>query len=223
MPKQINGIWLPDREEHLVPELVAGTWFAGASTVQFRKFAACFPHIRQFRHAVDIGANAGIWTRVLRRCFSVVTCFEPNPECHEAFWLNNPWREMPEGGGQVVFYDAALGNEPGTMRLNTKLRSTAFTRLDPDGDTEVDVRTLDSYKLDEVDFIKIDVEGFEHPVVRGAVETIRKWRPLLIVEQKPDNAERHGLKRFGAVNLLKKMGGVVIAEISGDMIVQFPK
>jgi FkbM family methyltransferase len=222
MPKQVNGVWLPDREEHLVNDVLASPMFAGAGSVQFKKYAACIPYIRQFRHAVDIGANCGIWTRVMARCFPLVTAFEPSAEAIECFWLNNPWREMDDRS-QIILKAYALGAEPGTIKLNTKLRSSGFTRADPEGDAEVEIRTLDSFDLPQVDFIKIDVEGFEHPVVKGAVETIRKYRPLLIVEQKPDNAERHGFKQYGAVNLLKKMGANQIADISGDVIMQFPK
>lgn len=222
MPKQVNGVWLPDREEHLAVDVLASPFVAGAGTVQWKKFAACVPHIRQFRHAVDIGANCGVWTRVMARLFPLVTAFEPVPEVVECFWLNNPTERMDDRS-QIVLHRVALGEEEGRLRLNTQLRSTGFTRADPEGDLDVPVRTLDSYDLAEVDFVKIDVEGFEHPVVRGAIATIKRSRPLFIVEQKPDNAERHGFKRFGAVNLLKKMGGKVIAEISGDMIVQFPK
>jgi FkbM family methyltransferase len=218
MPKQVNGVWLPDREEHLVADIMRKpVEFAGSGTFQFRKFAAAFPHIRNFRHGVDIGANCGIWTRVMARCFGLVTAFEPNPEVIECFWLNNPWRE----NAGLVLYKNALGEQAGKVRLNTQLRSTAFTRADPDGDLEVTVRTLDSFNLPQVDFIKIDVEGFEYPVVRGAVETIQKWRPTMIVEQKPDNAERHGFKQYGAVRLLEKMGGKIVTEISGDVIVRF--
>lgn len=222
MPKQVNGVWLPDREEHLVNDILASPIFAGAGTVQFKKYAACIPFIRRFGHAVDIGANCGIWTRVLARCFSLVTAFEPSPEAIECFWLNNPWREMDDRS-QVVLKTIALGAEAGTLKLNTQLRSSGFTRADPEGDLEIDVRTLDSFNLPAVDFIKIDVEGFEHPVIKGAVETIQKHRPVVIIEQKPDNAERHGFKRFGALRLLEKMGAKVVAEISGDFVVQFPK
>lgn len=222
MPQEYRGLWLPDREEYLKRDIEVSPVFAGAGTIQFRKFAACIPHIRQFRHGIDIGANCGIWTRVMARCFALVTAFEPSPEAIECFWLNNPWREMNDRS-QVVLKEMALGAEPGTLRLNTKLRSSGFTRADPEGDLEVEVRTLDSLDLPFVDFIKIDVEGWEHPVVKGAAETIRKHRPLMILEQKPDNAERHGFKRFGAVNLLKKMGANQIADISGDIIMQFPK
>jgi hypothetical protein len=47
---------------------------------------------------------------------------------------------------------------------------------------EVVVRTLDSYAFEEVRIIKIDVEGSEMEVLDGGRETIRRYRPPLIVE-----------------------------------------
>jgi FkbM family methyltransferase len=199
----------------------AAPYFAGAATFQFRKFAAAFPYIKNFRHAVDVGAHVGLWTRVLMRCFGMVTAFEPNPECEEYFWLNNPWRAYDKSS-QAIFKSVGLGHFPGKLKLNTQLpKSTAFTRIDPDGDTEIDIRTLDSFQLENVDFIKIDVEGWEAHVVRGGEETIRRWRPTMILEQKPGNAERHGMRQYEAVELLESWGAKRKAEVSGDVIVTF--
>jgi FkbM family methyltransferase len=220
MPKQVHGVWLPDREDYLIQDIRISPQFAGAGTIQFKKYAACMPHIRQFRHAVDIGANCGIWTRVMARCFPLVTCYEPNAECHEAFRLNNPQpvTERRKDQTKIVLHPYALGHEPGRLKLNTKLRSTGFTRVAEDGDLDVEVRTLDSFELQEVDFIKIDVEGWEHPVIVGAHDTIVRCRPTMIIEQKPNNAELHGLTQFGAVKLLGKWGAREISNISGDVI-----
>lgn len=218
--KEVNGLSLPDREKHIDQVIQAGPYFAGLGTFQFKKFAAAFPRIKNFRHAIDIGAHVGMWTRVLARCFNIVTCFEPNPECEECFWANNPWQKCDDHS-QIVLKQVALGATAGKTKINTQQQSqsTGWTRVDPEnGDVEVEIATLDSFNLEWVDFVKIDVEGWEHNVVKGAHETLAKWKPLVIVEQKPNNAELHGLKQFGARDLLKKMGANEIATISGDVI-----
>jgi hypothetical protein len=46
----------------------------------------------------------------------------------------------------------------------------------------VDVRTLDSYELQRLDLIKVDVEGHEFSVLEGARQTIERCRPSIIVE-----------------------------------------
>lgn len=211
--KEVNGLWLPDHENYLIADIHASPFFAGRGTVQFKKFARAFPEIKNWRHAIDIGANLGIWTRVMARCFEQVSCFEPNPECHEAFLSNTNGSDC-----KIDLYSVALGNERKEVCLNTKLKSTAFTRVDEGGNQFVQQEMLDDFEFENVDFIKIDVEGWEHNVIKGAGNTIRRWRPIIILEQKPNNAELHGLKQYGAKNLLGKIGMKEIVNISGDVI-----
>lgn len=49
----------------------------------------------------------------------------------------------------------------------------------------VELRTLDSLELQKVDFIKIDVEGYEYFVLQGGLNTIRKFKPQIILEYSP--------------------------------------
>jgi hypothetical protein len=66
------------------------------------------------------------------------------------------------------------------------------------GDVSVSVRmtTVDSYasnqKLSRVDFIKIDVEGFEMEVLSGAENALLKYRPMLCVEVNDEHLRRFG-------------------------------
>ena len=79
-------------------------------------------------------------------------------------------------------------------------------------------RTLDSFSLDRVDFIKIDVEGQELPVVTGARETILRSRPVICVEQKGWNADHVRDWNKDALNLLKSWGMVEVWHFSGDHV-----
>lgn len=56
----------------------------------------------------------------------------------------------------------------------------------------VEIRTLDSYNLKDVDIIKIDVEGFEYDVLLGSIKTIEKWRPVVQVEMVYGQPHRFG-------------------------------
>ena len=49
--------------------------------------------------------------------------------------------------------------------------------------------TLDQFNLQDVDYIKIDVDGYEKKVVQGAIKTIKKYSPLLIFEQENGTTE----------------------------------
>jgi hypothetical protein len=44
------------------------------------------------------------------------------------------------------------------------------------------VKKLDNYQIDNVDFIKIDVEGYEHKVLEGGINLISKYKPYILIE-----------------------------------------
>jgi FkbM family methyltransferase len=87
----------------------------------------------------------------------------------------------------------ALSDTTGEARMRVLVEDLGRSTIedennldDPDGsardDFEVAVRTLDSFQFDDVGFMKIDVEGHELAVLRGASETIGSNRPNLLVE-----------------------------------------
>lgn len=132
--------------------------------------------------ALDIGANHGIYAYALARIASTVHCFEPLPACCaniEAAAIGN-----------VQVHNCALSDRAGRMRLYVPLEGTraVHTRASlekPTGPCEmidVDVRTVDSFDLPRVDFIKMDVEGAEAAALRGAAGTIERHHPALLVE-----------------------------------------
>jgi hypothetical protein len=80
------------------------------------------------------------------------------------------------------------------------------------------MRTLDSYDLRNVDFLKIDTEGYEFFVLKGGEKTIRRDQPCVIVEQRPDHGRAYGVSDTEAVALLESWGASVIEEICEDYI-----
>jgi hypothetical protein len=69
-----------------------------------------------------------------------------------------------------------------------------------------------------VDLIKCDNEGYELFVMRGAVDTLRRCRPVVIVEQKPGHGKAFGLDDDAAVRFLEKQGMRVKRVMSGDYV-----
>lgn len=220
--KQHRGIWFPDSEEHLCEMIDFGPQFAGLPTYQFKKFAKAFPLIKNFRHAVDVGSNVGLWARVLVRCFGRVSAFEPVPELNECLWRNIDANDLT----RVELFPVALGETDGRVSLQTRGNSTGYTHVSPDGKgviADVPMRRLDSFGLEKVDFLKIDTEGFELYVTRGGKQTIMASRPVMIIEQKPTNPERYGLTPDDLVSTLRDWGAVVAFEWSGDYCFTWPK
>lgn len=153
--------------------------------------------------AVDVGANYGAYSFWLGRIYERVVAFEPVEEC--ARFLENAFPK-------VDTIRAALGDRNGNALLEIDERDgkivTTEARIRDDSRTstgaprlrEVSMRTLDSYKFEDVGFIKIDVEGHELAVLRGAEGTLEAFRPSLIIECE----ERH---REGALDSVREFLG----------------
>lgn len=132
-------------------------------------FLASASHIRQFRNAVDIGCRDGEYSRYLQKHFEHVYAFDPN--CRKNFPFNVDM-------SKVTHFNCALGDEGGEIEMFGSGHS------DKGGKHRiVPVFRLDEFELDRIDYIKIDVEGFEKKVLIGAKRTIERDRPVIIIEQ----------------------------------------
>jgi FkbM family methyltransferase len=149
--------------------------------------------------AIDIGANDGSYVHYMRRHARRVVAFEPMPALARA--LRRKFG--------VVVESLALSDRPGTVSLcmpvvggvvvtGCSTVSPAATATYP-GHRAMDVPmdTLDNVYGGQAGFIKIDVEGHEQAVLDGAIETIRRCRPRLLVEV-DDRLSPGGLMRAKA-------------------------
>lgn len=136
---------------------------------------------------VDIGAHMGVYTCTLGRQFQGVVAFEPNPRIflllkHNTYHLPQvDCRPMALAQGRAV---AKLLSEPGNSGHAWLEQFTSTDGARVDGAT-VDVDSLDAQLADRaapIGFIKIDVEGAETNVLRGARRTLQKDRPLVSFE-----------------------------------------
>ena len=146
-------------------------------------------HIRRTDICVDVGANIGLYTLLFAREAACVYAFEPNPAarrvCKRAIMLNDyqnvilDGRAISEEGGQARFYvNRASG-------LSALIPVSNTTRI-----INVEKVRLDDLSLGRVDWLKIDVEGHEIAVLRGAQQLIaRNPQIRLIVEFIPERGD----------------------------------
>lgn len=207
-----SGWWWPDHEVHML-EWVRNPRnqlpLNDRMTYQGRKQVATLSHCKNSGVAVDIGAHIGLWSYNLAHRFDHVHAFEPVAIHRRCFTENVT---LPN----VTLHDCALGAIEQTVSIVTTPGSSGDSQVRPG--TDVQMKRLDSFNLENVDLIKMDTEGFEENVCRGGVDTIVRWKPVIIVEQKRTMAERFGLKPQGAVAFLNGLGYKVVEEISGDYI-----
>lgn len=202
--KLVKGVWLPDGEEHLLGWAKRDDW-----RYQGEKLDEALKYVKQFDVAVDVGGHCGLWSKELVKKFALVVAFEPMPAHRDCFVKNVK--------GNYELHPYALGDKDGSVKIRTKESSSGDTRVHPDGQHEIEVKRLDDLYAGPCDFLKIDCEGYEEFVLRGATELL-KHKPVVIVEQKPNKAQEYGLKETGAVDFLKSLGYTQKTVMAGDYI-----
>jgi FkbM family methyltransferase len=142
--------------------------------------------IRKGDIVLDCGANIGIFTRTaLSRGASLVVAIEPSPQTLNAFRRNFD-TEIREG--RVVVYPKGVWDHDAEMELSVDEEFQARdTLVLPQGrpvpKIRVPLTTIDKLvtelKLPRVDFIKMDIEGAEKQAIKGAGNTIKRFRPRM--------------------------------------------
>lgn len=163
------------------------------------------------RHAVDVGANRGIFTYALSLHARSVTAYEPNPLLAE--------RVRALDFDRVEVRQKALSSRAGSADLRIPLvdgraldTRASFHLGDTEGElVHVPLARLDDEGLTDVGFMKIDVEGHEDDVLRGATELLARDRPVLLVEIEQRFSSRPIAETFGLVESLGYRGAYLSA------------
>lgn len=206
--KQWRGLWLPEHETHLVEWMEKVNHVVdGKPTYQYHKLLEALKWVKQFRVAVDVGGHCGLWSMHLARRFGSVHAFEPVA-------LHRMCFERNVSG--ALLYPFALGEREGFVNIHTSASSSGDSWVDGEGD--IPMKRLDDFDLQDVDFIKLDCEGYELHALKGAEQTLRRCHPIVIVEQKPGRAQKFGLKETEAVDYLRGLGAYLRGSMSGDYI-----
>lgn len=220
--KQHQGIWLPDHEEHFVEWMTKnGEIVDGRGTYQIKKLRKAMEYVKQFRTAIDIGAHVGLWSIQLAQRFKTVHAFEPVAE-HRECWAKNldaSGEKLNEDGSGLRLWPCALGEKEGSVSINIPPGSSGGSSVREGMDTPL--RMLDLHRIYDVDFIKLDCEGYELLALRGGEHMLTRYKPCVHVEQKPGKAVSYGLPQTGAVEYLQSLGAKLRLEMSGDFILSW--
>jgi FkbM family methyltransferase len=178
------------------------------SEYQKQQLDISYKFCKQFRHAIDVGANYGIMSYNMARKFQKVSAFEIVPEVLECFKLNAAKFNL----SNVDIYNCGLGNKEETVSLHFNPGKTFSTHVDKSKPGDVKVNKLDYYNFTDVDFIKIDAEGFESFIVEGGMETIQKYKPVILYERK-GHSQRYNKPDSVVLDILAPLGYKELAPI----------
>ncbi|WP_372367624.1 FkbM family methyltransferase [Candidatus Uabimicrobium sp. HlEnr_7] len=134
--------------------------------------------------AIDIGANEGLYSYRMSNFFNKVYAFEINDS------IVQDLRECSAKNIKIITVGLSSVTKQSTLfiPIQNKLELNGWASLYKNPqftkyrEKKISITTLDSFCIKNVSLIKIDVEGHELEVIQGALETIKKYRPIIIAE-----------------------------------------
>ncbi len=200
--KQINGWHLPSKDGYFT-RFVEGA-AKKENGFQREHLALAMAHVKDFDIAIDVGAHVGFWTLDLAARFSEVYAFEPAPDTFECLIKN------ATGHDNVHCFNSAVGPYQGVCTVmddpEPKRKGNTGARFVVADAGHTQMIALDDFGFRGCDLLKIDVEGFEPGVLRGALALIRAYRPIIIMETDKRFAGRYGFTKRAAVDFVLGLG-----------------
>jgi len=201
--EKINGFWVPSNDVHIED------WKKDKNFTQNKCLEKLITHCKskdiKFNYVLDIGAWVGTWTMAMNKFCGRVIAFEPDPVHYECLVKNC--------SEDVETHQLAVGNKEKMISLSEDNFTQAKRVI---GDGNIPMVTIDSLNLDDVDLIKIDVEGYEMEVLKGAENTLKNVEYLMI--ELNNNSKKYGSSNLEIEKYLKKMEFEIIIKVWPDVV-----
>lgn len=210
---QSHGWWFPDQDTHFAGMLHKNIKKGGGPVYQEpvrKQSIELTPHKGL---ALDIGANVGLWSRDLAQSFQRVIAVEPVADFRLCLLKN-------VNALNFEVLACALGDQETQINMIITPDNTGHSHVDTAtiGTGTIPMHKLDNLNLPKIDYIKIDCEGYENTILRGAKETILRDRPIMVVEHKKHKDVGHA-DVDQALNTLISWGAKILTNVKNDYIV----
>jgi FkbM family methyltransferase len=152
---------------------------------------------------VDIGANIGYYALQEAQRVRTVIAIEPTPESYEMLLLNIGLN----GYKNVRPHCLAVGDHEGEVGFAISRACNWNSVAEGDGDIKVPMTTLDKLLGEEkVDFVRMDVEGYEMNILRGMEGILREQKPRMFLEVHRDKLKDYGSSQREVMEYLARLG-----------------
>ena len=208
--KMIGNYLFPSNDTHFDRWMLEGEY-------QKKQRDALFEYMEERRpieYIADVGAHVGLWSRPMMRRANTkyIWAFEPNNSVRECYVLNMG------GFDNYSIYPVALGHKNMKGFLNVETDNSGNTNVHPTRSGNTEIRTLDSFNFEHLDYIKVDVEGFEYNFLQGAVDTLNRCRPFVHLEMKSKNM-RNSKDDF--YRFMKNIGYSQVMKIGAEVLYDY--
>jgi FkbM family methyltransferase len=201
--EKVNGFWVPSNDIHIEQ------WKAGAPFTQnkcLNKFIKyCESQNKKMKTVIDIGAWCGTWAKAMEPFARKVIAFEPDKVHFACLQRNCTINCDPRM--------EAVGEEVGEVSLTVD-NFTQAKRVLENG--TIRMINLDYMNYQDVDMIKIDVEGYEMQVLKGATNTLKNTKYLMI--ELNNNTKKYGSSNNEVEKYIQSLGFKLLIEHWPDKV-----
>lgn len=207
-----HGWYFPDYDTHFAEMLDKNIAKGNQPVYQQPVRKRSFTYLKNNNFAIDVGANVGLWTKDMSEEFTFVWAIEPVEDfrqCLQKNIFNN----------NVDIKPFALGAENTVIDMIITEENTGHSHVDIDslGKGTIPMHRLDDLNIPPLDYIKIDCEGYELNVLKGAEQTIKEHKPIIVIEQKFHKDVGHA-DDGEAVTFLRSFGARQLDKVRNDLI-----
>jgi FkbM family methyltransferase len=215
----IHGWNLPDDDNYFEAFLATDP-----EGFQLDRLAQALSFCNNFRTAIDGGAHIGTWAVSMAASFERVYAFEPIRETFDCLVANIRER----GCSNITTRESALSDVNGTASIGWDRRHQAdgntgskYIRMNVNGSGALAVNRLDDLNIQDVDLLKLDIEGAELLALKGAEYMIKTCHPMVIVEVKQGYGARFGYLDDAVEKYLVSLGAREVLRMRADRVFIF--
>lgn len=213
--REHNGWVLPTADKYFIKFMTGKTGYK-KNEFQREHLEKAFEYVTDWSLAIDVGAHVGFWAHDMAKRFEQVHCFEGAPDTFKCLTVN--MREH----SNVFVHETVLGDKAGHAVVahdeKREREGNTGSRYFVSAKKGTTVTTLDSYNFASCGLLKVDVEGAEYMVLRGA-KRLLTHRPVVIMEtDKPFSQRRYGIDLGAAQRLLESYGYEQVEHMKPDRI-----
>ena len=200
--KRINGFYWPDSDVECHPVILN----------QVKDIENVLKYVEKHDMCIQAGGNVGVWPKNLAEVFKTVMTFEPHPENFECLLKNCPEKN-------IIAHNNALSDVFEYISVKSPNREHDFNcgayQVFPKGD--ISTFRIDDLDLHACDLIYLDIEGYELKALKGAIETIKMYHPVIAFEDK-ELPLMYGKLVGDVEKWLEYLGYEVVERIHRDVI-----
>lgn len=207
--KQINGVCFPDIDVS-TPKMIEKSKIVSIFGFQINNLNSALKYVTNWSIAIDGGANIGTWSYRLSNHFKKVYAFELAPDTYKCLCNNVKYWQIDK---QVETANQAISNKQtyvGVANGTSKHPRSGGRHIQGQGN--IPTIMLDDLDLPNLGFLKLDLEGHEAKALEGARHILSKFKPVVLIENKPKLAKRYK-HNLSAVNILTEMGARVVEKV----------